>query len=368
MDTVSEGKAKIIIGNAFYNPKMKRLRDISVTFLNSMLDPGFKVLDATAATGIRGIRYLLEANAGRAVFLEINSEAYSTLVENIRLNRVEERAEAKNTSIQEFANTTNERFDAIDLDPFGTPAPYIFDLLKLAKQGTILMITATDTATLCGAEGNACLRIYGAKPISGGLCHEGSVRILLGFLAKLASQFNFGIRPLLSLAELHYIRLFVELSKGAREAVKSMKETGFVSLCRRCHSYYLAKHFCGEKIEYSCRFCGSSTEQFGPMWLGPINDRNLALEMEKEADEKTKPTFAAIAAEVESPFFYNLDEISSYLNLGSVSVERVLLKLKEKRINASRTVFCGNCIKTNAGISAIIDSIKEVAKSALSSN
>jgi tRNA (guanine26-N2/guanine27-N2)-dimethyltransferase len=359
MEIVSEGKARIITANAFYNPKMKRLRDISVALLRATMNPRFAVLDSTAATGIRGIRYLLEADAGKAVFLEINSSAYATLLSNIKLNGVEAKAEAKNTSIQEFANTSNERFDAIDLDPFGTPAPYIFDLLKLAKDNTLFMVTATDTATLCGAEAHACLRLYAAKPMHGKLCHEASIRILLAFLARLAAQFNFGIEPLLSLAELHYVRVFVKLKRGAQKALESVKEIGLASLCRKCHSYYLAKLFSNEKIAYTCNFCGSSTEVFGPLWLGSITNKQVLGKVASLLEGKTAASINAIASELEVPFFYSLDEITSYLGIGSVPLDKVISELKEKGVSVSKTAFCTNCIKADAKVDAIIDAVKK---------
>ena len=56
-----EGKAKVYnTENAFLNPVAMASRDISVAFVKTF-EVKDKALDATAATGIRGIRYALEA-------------------------------------------------------------------------------------------------------------------------------------------------------------------------------------------------------------------------------------------------------------------------------------------------------------------
>ncbi len=210
MNLVSEGKAKIYTGKeAFYNPKMTELRDISVAFLKVISTKDKKVLDSTAATGIRAIRYALEAGAKDVVLLDINKSAAALAKKNVKLNRL--KFDVLNKSIQDFANSSREKFGMIDHDPFGSPAPSLFDLMKISWDGTALMITATDTAVLCGAHQGACLKIYGAKPLHNEMCKEVGIRILLNYTARIASQFNFGVIPLLSISDMHYMRIFVRL-------------------------------------------------------------------------------------------------------------------------------------------------------------
>ena len=59
MAAIIEGKAKIATGGAFYNPKMRKLRDISVWLPEGdSISRTLSLLDATAATGVRAIRWL----------------------------------------------------------------------------------------------------------------------------------------------------------------------------------------------------------------------------------------------------------------------------------------------------------------------
>ena len=139
-----EGDARIKYADgAFLNPKAAISREISIAFVKSLAKKTTCVLDTTAATGIRGIRYCLEDGIRDLTLLEINANAYKAMRRNLKFNGV--KATALNTSVQEFANTCNKQFDVIDLDPFGGVAPYIYDLMKISRDGTHLIATATDT-------------------------------------------------------------------------------------------------------------------------------------------------------------------------------------------------------------------------------
>ncbi len=209
-----EGNAAIKYAcRSFLNPDALLSRDISVAFVASVADRHTRILDSTAATGIRGIRYYLETPSKDITLLDMNDGAFADLKKNISFNKVKAKAIGK--SIQEFANTSKEKFDIIDLDPFGGATPYIYDLMKISKDGTHLLITVTDTAVLCGADYAACMRLYDARPMHNELCQEVGLRLLIGYVARVAAQFNFGIDVLASFSYLHYMRIFVRLRHGA---------------------------------------------------------------------------------------------------------------------------------------------------------
>ena len=65
----------LLSGDVFYNPKMKNLRDISVLFVKFFSMPNDSLLDSTCATGVRGIRYIKEADIKKVIFLDINKDA-----------------------------------------------------------------------------------------------------------------------------------------------------------------------------------------------------------------------------------------------------------------------------------------------------
>ncbi len=229
MDSMyKEGSAMILRHeNAFLNPKGRASREISLG-IAKLIYKGGEILDATAATGIRGIEYSAQLGA-KVTMLEINKTVYEELNENLKYNYEngvikKENVQALNESFQRFANTTEKKFEIIDIDPFGGAAPYVYDAMKLVSDSSYLFVTATDVAVLCGAHRNACLKLYGAVPMHNEFCHEVGIRILLGYIAKIAAQFNYGIVPVISLYYAHYMRVFVRLEHGAKNILERIVE------------------------------------------------------------------------------------------------------------------------------------------------
>ncbi len=359
---VKEGKTEIEVREGvFYNTKMSTLRNVSVSFLNAASAGMGSILDCTAATGIRGIRYALECGAKDVVMLDMNESAYDNSVENASRNGVD--AKVLHTSIQEFANTTKAKFDVIDLDPFGTPAPHIFDLMKISKDGTLLMVTATDTAVLCGAHAKACMKIYGAKPMHNELCHEAGLRILIGYIVRNAAQFDFGIEPLLAISDMHYMRVFLRLKKGADRAADSIEKIGFASACSRCHNFSYSTGI-APRIETRCDFCGSEMTLAGPLWLGRLYDKGILKKMLGDAvlDSHGFAVLERIYGELDVPFFYVVPKITRYLGISGVPFDGIIRNLGAE---SSRTHFSAEAIKTNAKIREVVDAVKKASVSGL---
>lgn len=355
----TEGKARIkYAGGAFLNPKARVSREISVALVKCVAGKDSKVLDATAATGIRGIRYFLECGVRGLTLLEINPEAYSALKKNLKLNRV--KAKALNTSIQEFANTCGESFNVIDLDPFGGVAPYVYDLMKVSREGTCLLATATDTAVLCGADSRACLRIYGARPMHNELCHEAGLRILIGYIARTAAQFNLGVEVMLSISRMHYMHTFVRLRHGAAKAHSALSSTGYAYYCPRCAFRACKKAFIATAAK--CPECGNALEVSGPMWLGNIYDKDVVraiLAQLKGSEEKgALSLIEKISGELDAPFYYDIPKLTKKLRMSSVSPAEVMKALEAKGFGASATHINPGALRTDAPL-------KEVTRAAL---
>ena len=357
---MKEGKAEIeVFDGVFFNPKMRGLRDISVSYAKANYGKENNVLDSTSATGIRGIRYYLEANL-MPTFLEINKKAYSNTIHNLKLNKIE--ANALNKSIQEFASSYDGAFDFIDLDPFGSAAPYIYDLMKVSKGNTRLMVTATDTAVLCGAHSNACFREYFSIPMHNELCHEAGLRILLYFIARNAAQFNFGIEPELSIANMHYMRVFVKLKRGSSEAISSLKKCGYVAHCPNCRNFNLYEQYA--KAKEKCEYCGGEMLIYGPMWISNIKSNEVVEEViknyDQDYDKNALKMLELIKEESNAPFFFSLPKITKSLHIGSVSREKVVDELASMGFEVSMSHTDKNSIKGNFGIRDVVDAVKKV--------
>lgn len=357
MNRINEGNAVIYTaGNVFYNPKMQTLRDISVAFIKATANKKVKVLDSTAATGVRAIRYALEAGTKDVTLLDINKTAARMARKNVKLNRL--KLEVFNESIQEFANSHKGSFGVIDHDPFGSPAPNLFDIMKLSWDGTILMITATDTAVLCGAHGGACIKIYGSRPLHNEMCKEAGLRILLSYTARTAAQFNFGIEPLLSISDMHYMRIFIRLKFGAAQAIESVKESGLGAFCSKCYRFTFKKGV-APPISGKCEKCGSQLETFGPLWLGNIYDKKVVKKTLAGTKSKdARKLLEIIGAELDTPLFYNVPSLTKHLGMTSVSNYKVMERLRKSGAKVTKTQFDIVGFKTDADSSKVLRVIK----------
>ena len=360
MQFIKEGMARVkVYKGVFYNPRMKGLRDLSVLFLKSSLNGG-SVLDGTSATGVRGIRYLLESGISNCTFVDISSAARRNISANIKLNCV--KGSVSEYDFQGFSNLSKDGFDAIELDPFGSPTPLVYDSMKVSRDGTMLMVTATDTAVLCGADFQACMRTYGSRPIHNGLCHEGAVRILIAYILRNAAQFGFGIKPMLYISDMHYLRVFLRLEKGAVKSTESVRRIGFLDYCGSCNSF--ASMLGIPKARAECCSCGNATERSGPMWLGSISDKTVTESMlshgEAFLDRHTSRLLRLIHDEIDTQFFYYLPRITRTMRKGSVSSDKVIESLRGSGFSASRTSFTNFGVKTNAGISEVTEAVERL--------
>ena len=72
-----------------------------------------------------------------------------------------------------------QAYDAVDLDPYGSPTQLLDSAVQAVSEGGLLLVTATDMAVLCGNNGEACWAKYGSYPLHRSYCHEMALRILL---------------------------------------------------------------------------------------------------------------------------------------------------------------------------------------------
>ena len=350
----AEGMSRISAGKAFLNPKARFLRDLSTAIAAVAAKKGASVLDATAGTGIRGIRYMLETRAKSLTMLDMNRDAYASAKKNAALNHV--RADVIHTSLQEFANSGRKSFDLIDVDPFGGLSPYVYDTMKLAKDGTLLMLTATDTAVLCGAHEAACLKIYGARPMHNELCHEVGVRILISYVAGTASQFNSGLDVIAAVSYAHYMRVLLRLRHGSGRALSTVKSAGYAHYCQRCGWRGTERGFVSRLA--ACPVCGAAVTTAGRLWLGNLYDKALlgkALGRFSASGYGAEgaQTLAAMAGELDVPLFYSIPRTTKMMRVPSVAPSRVIDALRSSGRLATGTHFDPGGVKTDAGIDEV---------------
>ena len=133
-----------------------------------LLQPGLQILEALAASGLRSIRYALEIPGVHSVLAnDFSPEAYRSMTRNIQHNGVQDRVqpscrEARSVTalhslvggrqqinykflidippppsmlMYEHREPYPNRFDVIDLDPYGSPSQFLDSTVQAVADG-----------------------------------------------------------------------------------------------------------------------------------------------------------------------------------------------------------------------------------------
>ncbi|MEM2419714.1 MAG: tRNA (guanine(10)-N(2))-dimethyltransferase [Candidatus Bathyarchaeia archaeon] len=359
----------------FYNPVMELNRDIAVLALQAYqqtVKREITVCEPLTGCGVRGIRFALEVEGIKKVLInDINRKAYKLAKYNVELNGLGERVSVKNMDANLLLarhSAPYKRFDAIDIDPFGSPAPFLDSAIRATRDGGLLALTATDMAPLCGVHPKACIRKYGGKPLRTEYCHEIALRLVLGCTAVTAAKHEIGITPLFSHSTDHYVRVYVLLKHGAHKADESLRRMGYILHCFNCLYREVAHEDTLLGHASKCPNCDSKMEYAGPLWLGKIADEKFCTLMEKEAKKrqfKTKKRAQKILALVKAecrapPTYYVLDKICSGMRASMPSIRATIETLKKEGFEAYLTHFNSRSIKTNASTVEVIAAVKRL--------
>ncbi len=325
----------------FYNPKMILNRDIGIQVLKALSISEY--LDALSASGIRGLRAAKEARVDKVMLNDMSPAACDCIVRNADKNNL--------TNCDVYCCNANvllhkRHFQAVDLDPFGSPSPFISAAARSARE--FLFITATDTAPLCGAHFQSGVRKYMAVPIRTDYHHEMGARILLGLAARELARLDKGMETILTHATDHYVRTYLKVIKGADAANRTLEEMGYVESCQTCGGFWTRRE---PKPAGFCSACGSRTYMAGPLWLGRIQDKSLVGRIAPAMEERrARNLLEACASELELPMYYDYHRICDRLGLTPKKAQVLIERLRASGWKASRTHFSGVGIKTDAGI------------------
>ena len=306
------GKAK----GVFYNPAMRLSRDLHVAFAKQFDFRGI-MLDGLAASGIRGIRLNLEAGVN-VEFCDSSRMATETIAENLKINGI--KSEIYNERVEELLQ--DRKYDWIDIDPFGTPAPYLEAALKGLNDGGILGVAATDTAVLCGAKPSICKKRYGAVSMRRVAAKEVGVRILLSRIHNIASEMGKGIEPLLSYSEGHHLRVFVRL--GERKDVTLKWITKDMKIVDR-----------------------EEKDAGGPLWVKKIIKTDLIPESQEGILGRLLETLREEASG--PPGLHDINDIAKAAGIGQTPQKiKIVESIRKLGSFASSSVFSPLGIKTDA--------------------
>lgn len=371
MSIITEGSCKIKVElppkdvhaqmEVFYNPVMKSNRNIAILLLNSVGNEKMNIASPLAGSGIRELRFLKELKPGkvRNIFVnDIKENFPKVLKDNLKLNDVKKELQDKIIIHNDDANLflldqvkkciDDEfcgYFDYIDIDPFGSPNPFLASAVARITREGIIAVTATDTAALTGTYPKVTRRKYWARAVRNYMMHEIGLRILIRKVQLQGVQFDKALIPIVAYHKDHYFRIYFRVIKGKEKCDKVLKQ----------HQYLL---FNPKTLEHTVSEFNQEKgfDYFGPLWAGTLLDKSLIAKMKKENPFPEEQKFLDLLYEEskqDTVGFYDLHVIAKKYGLETTKIEPVL-----KEVTGVRTQFSGTGIKTKAGIKDIVKAMK----------
>jgi len=347
----------------FYNPRMELCRDISVSVVRVLASEfgSIRICDPLAGVGARAIRYAKEVrDVEKATVNDRSQEAVEFIRRNIELNGLSN-VEAHNEDANVLLwSHRRDRFHFIDVDPFGSPAPFVDAACAALARGGMLALTATDTAPLSGTYVKTCLRRYGARPLKTEYCHELGVRILIGFAQRVAGRHELALVPVLAHSTEHYFRVYLRARKGAQHVDELLAGQGYVSHCRACGRRVLTRGIAVE-LPGACE-CGGKPGHAGPMWLGQLMDKEFVWKLSADLvnrnfklGHRELVLLDRCAEEAAGPpTFYDVHDLARRARVSAPKLLEVLAMLRKRGYFASRTHFLDTGLRTDAPIDEIL--------------
>ena len=294
-------------------------RDLGVAVARAALpaDRPARGWEPTAATGVRGLRLLHES--GRFVRFELTERdpvGFAVLARNAARypGAAPVLGDGRHPPV-------GPPVDYVDLDPYGSPVPFLpAAVAALAPRGW-LAVTATDLMVLAGAQPHVTERKYGARPVRGRLGPEAGLRILIAYVVRCAAERGRSLAPRLGYVGGHYLRAYFEAV-----TTPGPDRSGLVDPAR----------WDGPDL--------GARGPFGPLWLGPLLDPALVDRL-RVPDPAARPAEAARLlqrwreeARVDAPFYYEANVVARALRLDRPPpLGELLAALRAAGYGAART-------------------------------
>lgn len=340
------------IGNApvFYNPKMEMDRTLSIEVIKTFFKNKKPVLlDGLSATGARALRYKKEIDSDVRAN-DADPEAVDLIEKNAELNDLE--VVTSNQDANEVM-VSEEKFDYIDIDPFGSPAPFMNNVFKgVMRKKSLVGITATDLGALSGHYPKACFRRYGTICKANPFEHEIGIRNLIYSFYKSGAVNGFTVDPVICYWNRHYYRCFFEVKKSKAGINRNMDNIGYLMFCRSCGRRRKTKIF--KERRKKC-VCGEKITSLGPTWLGYLGDEEFL-----DKVDFYEPLFRKFKKEVKvKDLYYDIHWISGALGATPKKRSFFIENLREYGYKSYETIFTGHGFRTNAPQEKVLELFKK---------
>ena len=382
VSTIKEGKTMLLVPSlsltdnvppknpAFFNPNAKWNRDISTLVYRIQASTKYNktFADSICGIGARGLRASVEVPKIDTVYLnDLNPIAIELAKDSAKLNQVENKCVFASNDVCKFLNFEERefrKFDIVDLDPFGSPSPFVDCVLRSVSNHGLISITATDTAVLCGVYPKVCYRKYHGFPLRSEYSNEIGIRILVSFIALTASRFDLSIIPYFCHSNLHYMRVYQRVEFGSSLANSVFQKIGFLKHCQNC------KHRVVENLREQnliCEICNKKCTLAGPLWIDSLFDSEfvgaMLGELENGEDNympvnesnRLKKMLQICTKELAIPSYFETDTIASMAKKSSISLDKVISVISGNGFEVSKTIMNEKGFKTNASLKEIVN-------------
>jgi len=386
---IREGQTKLLVPKnsldvkapphypAFFNPLANLNRDLSIYIYNIFLEgylnkknSQITFADAFGGIGSRGLRVAVEVPKVSHIYInDINQLAIAAAKKSALLNNVDEKCSFSINEVCRFLisrpTESNKRFTIIDLDPFGSPSPFIDCVLRSIEDEGLISVTATDTAVLSGIYQTVCLRKYFGLSINNTYSNEVATRLLVSSIALIAARLGISLSPVFVNSNRHYFRVFLKISLSNSKANKVFDNLGYIRHCFKCGN----RNFTLIYSEEVCNRCNNKFNIAGRLWIGNLFNKKIISNLLKKyflddlkddkKNKQIKQIFNISLDELDSiPYYFSVDEIGSMLKASPKKLNEIIDKIVSSGYIASKTVFRSTGLKTNASMSEILSILK----------
>ena len=303
-------------GGVFYNPAMAGSRTRSVLLFGHAMGEGMLgdgtvyALDGLTASGLRARRWLNElprtiSSRISATIVDLEKEALEWAISSHKKFPPSDGAgdfRALQGDLRTEVLSSGRHW--IDIDPYGSPAPFIDSAMQSMARSGVMEVSATDTAALTGSSKTALMRRYGARVRTDCLAHDSGMRVMLSNISRIAARHDRTIEPLLSIWDSHHLRVSFRVIKSVSSANILEEKIGW-RVFAPCKEEVAASidsglntESGGDSLPMHCMLPlnfpvdRKDPRVSGPLWIGPTGDRGAMSSMSEErALESCGPIF-----------------------------------------------------------------------------
>ena len=377
----TEAQADTEMQDAAGEPAPEKPAQLTTTTEAKEPAPSFTILDALSASGLRALRYAHEipfvttvtANdilKAAADAIERNA-AHNGLRDKINISVDDALAHMYSIIVRELRRIAmsknkpgpSEKYDIIDLDPYGSAGPFLDAAVQAVRDdGGLLCVTCTDSGVWASnGYPEKCYAMYGGIPVKGWYSHEVGIRLVLHAIETSAARYGLAMEPLLSLSVDFYCRVFVRIRKSpSMVKFQGSKNMVVYSCGTGCGSWTtqplmknkLAPNKLGSGMFYkhgfakapttgtTCEHCGSITHLAGPMYAGRIHSpefvKNVIAEAEEASPEvyRTKERLRGVLQTALEEFLPSPGEVEAESSETGDTTKRLKKSLTEAQVAA----------------------------------